>query len=482
MTNKIKKYYIKIDTLSPIHIGTGDYIDPYDYVIQNNKLYIINKELFLHTINIENNQTDFITVVSENKMNEIRKFIHNNFKIEMAEYSLDVSDELQQKYDKNIDDANPKNALEIKNIIRSNYYNTPIIPGSSLKGSITTAILNNFNNGKKVYKNIKNEILDIKEKDKSDDPFRTIKVSDFLILNNNNVIASNICNWDYNSKKNRMLIPMETIKRNSTFIGCIDIIENTISKKTITIDKIKESLNKFYQSCYSFEKDKFKINLKLTPDDIIMKVGKHSGAFAMTLDGNRKISSKKVKRDINNKPILNNFGKKEYIYLKKESQDTTWLCEGQPIGWVKFNIIEKEAYLKLNDEIIKRNSEIIESYKQKKIIIQKFENKLIEKAKKDKLIKEKIEKEKKELENKEKLEQERYNSLSDFEKLLYDIERADESKLGNSFNNIDNFTGDEKIKIAASFKNAFIKLNKFDGNVSKKQKEKNIKIKEILGD
>ena len=70
----MNKYKLKGAILSPLHIGTGNQIEPFDYVIKNGKLYRISLEDFLCQLSEEKRKI-FEDIVDSGNLNRIRKYI-----------------------------------------------------------------------------------------------------------------------------------------------------------------------------------------------------------------------------------------------------------------------------------------------------------------------------------------------------------------------------------------------------------------------
>lgn len=122
--------------LTPIHIGSGGSIEPYEYVITDG-FYKFHTERFLTMLN-KDDQEEFLRL-SLKDISTMRKFVREKIRIiqEIKEYSTDVSPRAIEVYEQRL--QNPKSDLTVYPFIRSR--NAPYIPGSSLKGAIRTALL-----------------------------------------------------------------------------------------------------------------------------------------------------------------------------------------------------------------------------------------------------------------------------------------------------------------------------------------------------
>ena len=93
------------------------------------------------------------------------------------------------------------------------------------------------------------------------------------------------------------------------------IFESQFDEKTDKFTR-KELENEFIKK---YEK------LSLKPSEFLIRVGKHSGARAVTVDGERKIS---IMQGKNKDPKIS------------DEETTAWLINKQPFGWLLCEILE----------------------------------------------------------------------------------------------------------------------------------------------
>jgi len=175
----MKSYKLHGQILTPLHIGDGTELDPYDYVVRD-RFYKINLAKFLYDLSAP--QKEQFNAIPYSDIKEFREFIRENIDLQRhAEYCADISPEARELYDDKIDD--PRNQLLISPFIRS--LNRPYIPGSSLKGAIRTAILFALTRDKPRERDahkLEAQVLKCLNRwgylDPSTDPFRAIKLSD----------------------------------------------------------------------------------------------------------------------------------------------------------------------------------------------------------------------------------------------------------------------------------------------------------------
>ena len=365
MKNFIETYKVELTTITPIHIGTGEDYVPVDYVIKDSgsgyAFYFINRNKFIDFIIDSGKYDDFLKISNSNDFLKINEYIYKNFNEEMIDWEMPVSKKVYEIYLKNINmeiKKNDINRLEIRSFIKDSFKKNIYIPGSSIKGSIRTAFLNyKIKNGKKPasfidkHKSIEIErnILDIKTRNNSDDPFRLVKVSDFMPESDGKAFSFvgkivNVKSGKDLTEGKGVPVIMEVVLGEKKFVGSISIIHNNnANQKSINISNIREAMNYHYgESCYNFESKTFpgvfnndivnlfeknKNEIKINTNEFLMKIGNHSGAFEVTMEGYRKI---KIKN--------------KYSYSESDRQTTLWTYDMDelnkyPLGWVKCNII-----------------------------------------------------------------------------------------------------------------------------------------------
>lgn len=115
-----------IETLSPIHIGSGITLNKHtDYFIENNNLYKIKPETVLR--HLGSSRIDaWVDAINANT--SILPLLKRD-----SAFNLANADEILA--------LKGKKTEQIKEHIRNNYNRNPIIPGSSLKGALRTALI-----------------------------------------------------------------------------------------------------------------------------------------------------------------------------------------------------------------------------------------------------------------------------------------------------------------------------------------------------
>lgn len=316
-------YKLYLDILTPVHIGDGSEIEPYEYVIGEQFHKIDLSKLLL---NISSEDQKQFNKLLETDIIACREFIKNKFQgKDCVLYSSQVSEEIKAFYKSKI--ADPRNQLLIYPFLRENSC-LPYIPGSSLKGSLRTALI--FSLLEKDYSGKESgDILEAvllkcergwldrnqglfitKGLDPQKDPFRCIKIADVMLPQDSTVIQRVITVSKKNESIQSMNIQLIKETTRSEFTGKslsttaelrYDgqlLKKNGDIKKKITIQEIVDSNKTLSGKVIDYELEKYFNNhpssevyerLKdiwsgLKKDEFICRLGWGSGYNSMTVN------------------------------------------------------------------------------------------------------------------------------------------------------------------------------------------------------
>ncbi len=131
------QYRFQLTPLTPIHVGTGESLEPFEYVVAGDTLYRFTLDDFLLALS-RDDQAQFVEQV-EHSVPATRRFVAERVKIavSVARFVADVSPAARALYDGRMEGgvAHP----EVRACIRTS--DLPYVPGSSLKGALRTALL-----------------------------------------------------------------------------------------------------------------------------------------------------------------------------------------------------------------------------------------------------------------------------------------------------------------------------------------------------
>lgn len=322
-----------LETLTPIHIGSGETIEPYEYIITD-KLYRINLGKFISSLDIKDR--DIFLRLSSSDMVQTRKFIKEKANLSnIIEYSMDIDPEVNNIYRDKINDQN--NQLSIQTFIKT--LDRPFVPGSSVKGAIRTAIL--FSMVDKPITDTRDiEKYVFKFKGPQDDPFRSLKISDSLPIDIRDMLVYTVKTYSKKDKFSASGYNILIEGTNSDYTDKAvkifhDINIDHVLEKTndidLDIDEIISSCNEFYQNVIkselsfynssktSYAYDRYKMLEKMLfniekEKSFILRLGWASGYDSTTINLAKKLPDIKISRRL--------------------------IHEEFPLGWVKAKILE----------------------------------------------------------------------------------------------------------------------------------------------
>ncbi|MFK5975253.1 MAG: RAMP superfamily CRISPR-associated protein [Sulfurovum sp.] len=370
---------LKLTALSPIHIGSGEIYEPTNFVMDEGILYHFRDEDFYMALP-EIKQQAFMRIIDENKSDSfvhIHTFVKENKNIvkEIATEIVSVTDGLQKDYDrllgkvrqfegKSGDNSRVFNRFEIQRIQRKQvkidaniYAQTGYIVGSSLKGAISTAYQEWVY--KKEGKKAVEKKFQSKGKEIENNIFKDLKVSDSRIQKISTKIgfALNKERFYYDNHNPQANIKLSTyievieaksefmVDINHSLLDIKEILQSCTSHympifRSLFLNKVNDKNEYIYKYLSERFYESYR-HLELKPNQYLLRIGKHSGARSVTIDGLRDIKSKVSGGGKNRKP-------NKFEYLKEET--TSWLFGESskdnhnlmPFGWAVAEITEEK--------------------------------------------------------------------------------------------------------------------------------------------
>lgn len=173
------EYRFQLTPLTPIHIGTGESLEPFEYVVADDTLYRFTMDDFLLALE-RDDQARFVEVV-ERSVPATRAFVaeHTDVAVRVARFTADVSPAARALYDGRMEGgvAHP----EVHTCIRTGAGGDEraYVPGSSLKGALRTALLYHAmpkDNRARDARKLERSVFHYRRI--QEDPFRAFKVGD----------------------------------------------------------------------------------------------------------------------------------------------------------------------------------------------------------------------------------------------------------------------------------------------------------------
>lgn len=379
-----KIYRLAVEPITCVHIGSGNELTLLDYTvldIENGEhLYIkFSSDKILQRIAKDTQKLiEFERASMSGSMKDLQTFFQKNCSpINDMEYSCAVTNEFYTQYNRNIKKDPYDNAARVEQMYHPNGLEISVIPGSSLKGSIRTAILNKrmadlkdkfkdkYSNLLHKFETKKNdkertrfeselqkELLD-NYKDAKQDPFRGVEISDCAFTLKDTQIVGVLKTISAAKQKlnNSMQIQAEVLKgflmdfpsKGESKLRLNTDVMNSLSL-LLSIDDIIGSCNYFYKREFDLEHKKFykdtaehcylisKLREEIekickTPNQFIVRVGRWSQVEFVTFEENfRSPRTREIK------------GRK----LPYGTTRTVFNYDGQylPFGWCKCTVEE----------------------------------------------------------------------------------------------------------------------------------------------
>ena len=144
----LTRHTLHLTPLSPLHLGTGEDYEPTNYLIHENALYTFDPARAI--LNPEQ-ERELHAAAQSGDLQHIQRYFRNNPKpyIAAATHASSVSKGIAAEYQKNYGEIvqreskgkNVHNRFQIERTATNPHNHQPYIPGSALKGSLRTALL-----------------------------------------------------------------------------------------------------------------------------------------------------------------------------------------------------------------------------------------------------------------------------------------------------------------------------------------------------
>lgn len=369
--------------VSPLHIGCDEVYEPTSFVIDEDKQELINFEPYDFLGNIgEQERQKFSSICRKGtiaSLLDVYKFIRRNAAFAKGE-RVALSSALVEHYRGTLeipggDDRKIEQQLNSFLINRTSFNpltNLPYIPGSAIKGSLRTAVLNLRNNGKdspkvtgrNASKNLQENLLGFRFDKLETDPFRLVKVSDFLptIAGKLKIIYA-VGVKKKQTEKERSVIPqiLEVVEAGMEFTGSISIAMPQASagiSKPIAMAELLKAIRTFYPS-EKLREDRELKTIGVDPpvfdlqgQSNLIRLGRHSGAECVTVAGRRSI---KISPPGRGPEKFSSIGA-TMVWLAAHSKKPQTNKTLQPFGWTLLEQITETHWRDLL-----RQAEILES-------------------------------------------------------------------------------------------------------------------------
>jgi len=373
--NGLKSYYLKLTTLTPVHIGTGESYEPTNFVIDSGKLYEFDEVLFYRGLSdmdkrdFDSKLSDWMAIIGFYKK-------HTRYAKELAEFECAVTQSVESKYKTvtNKDGTRNENQFEIHKTYKNPNTHRAIIPGSSIKGMLDTIL--------GIYSSP--EVA-------SNEQRQALVVSDALLMEGGVEIGYSYRVHKNPSKAEKNRIPqiVEVIKPGSSFILQL--------KSKFNFDTIKTKVE-----TYIGQREERPQGAHTYRNSFLARIGKYSGKPFMVYhirDGK------------------NSFGKPVATHTLYEKGN-------MPFGWVKFELIDETGYIGYLASIEAEEKSAYEAIKQRQAQVrEKIEQDRKERLKREAEKRRAEEQRLRELAEQKEKEEAKLQKMTPVEALIYKLEK-----------------------------------------------------------
>ncbi|MDR1626272.1 MAG: type III-A CRISPR-associated RAMP protein Csm5, partial [Spirochaetia bacterium] len=345
----MQTYTLTVRPLTGIHIGNGEELSPLDYKLDKAKngktvyLKYSSDKILRRLIAEKKELAAFERASASGNIGEMQAFFQKNCVVADVDYPCDVTDEFERIYYRNRAKDPIDNASGVLQMYRPGGCKYPVIPGSSMKGSIRTAVLNLLlvDLGDDDYKTLLSEESGNNKLQKSllhyddakNDPFRCVSISDSVFPVKNTQLVGLLKNISRNKNQaslfalDKLQIQAESIKGElldggacaQTSLAIDTDLLSLSCKAKISIEKIIEACNHFYWNEFESEYRKFYEDIVDGTTGIIEELKKR-------LDNARKEKNQFIIR-------LGRWSQVEFVTFNEDFRKPNTKRRGRDMGW-----------------------------------------------------------------------------------------------------------------------------------------------------
>ena len=286
------RYKVKVQTLTNIHVGTGNEIDPYNYVLreENGEKEFLRIDFFKFMKGLNEEELDYLLKILDGDNTDlVNDFLGKH--LVKNERSILYKAKIGRNFYENV---------KLLEMTRDPLSQNPYIPGSSIKGAIRTAVyarwyektkdrsqIDDIRKGTELESKLSDHWFWDKRRKRlkmkmERDPFRLLTIGDVKFRNEDQEIALSIYIHAHNGRDRRKEVYLESIKgsliagkeiSSFTDLSIYDRVYKVEDKKQIPSKKL--SLELIVDSCNSYYFNRFRqrknLYLKLAEEERIFK-------------------------------------------------------------------------------------------------------------------------------------------------------------------------------------------------------------------
>ncbi|MCF8025655.1 MAG: type III-A CRISPR-associated RAMP protein Csm5 [Desulfobacteraceae bacterium] len=507
MTQENSSFDCVLKVVSPVHLGCGEVYEPTCFTVdeENNEMTVFDPIFFIADME-EEERLAFSGICRKGTVESILELYNFLRKKKPQGRTVALCNGFVDHYRKvlalNPRDKNFSRQLNQFQIERTAFRpadQRPYIPGSAIKGALRTAYANMAAGVKKTPPEERRKggalekiLLEYDPGRTETDPFRMVKVSDFQPAG---YVAAKVV-YAVNKKKSPgdknprgIAQIMEVIEPGAIFCGRISVdrgLGESVISNPASLEKLLEGAVRFYAGQNKRELSELSraglggVEVGIDENRVPMRIGRHSGAECLTIEGHRsiRINTGKKKQDFS-------LDHATTVWLASETSNNQYNKGLRPFGWVQLQPMTGELEKKISafETDFQQDREIALRRRQEeaeRIRSEKEQERIAEEQRRQ-------EQERKEREAAE--EQAALEAMTPEEREIYELQQpgVSEEKMNIAFKKIDEYSPEGQKAVAAAIKAYWQASNKWvRKDFSQKQwkvaREKIAKIQSILGE
>ena len=366
---KVEHLFLKLRTATPVHVGCGEVYEPISFYIDDQGLVLFDSGRLIEML--EAKELGRLSAICKKgtlaSIIELMRFVRDMAKrVGVDGESIPACAGLKEHYEKTLsigsqDHTRLKNEINEFKIMRSAH--DPMtgrlyLPGSAIKGAIRTAVLNLRRSsargeykGKYAATRLQKDILSYSDSNFYSDPFRLIKVSDFLPVGEvkRRIVYAVDRKKGSSGNARAPYQIMEVIEAGVEFAGMVSIYAPQDGKQTISVPISKNELLEALNSFYAKEKEREGRELaamKAKPismkSGLPIRIGRHSGAECVTVEGYREI-----KINLGKGRESKTLDHATTIWMASEVKNPKDNSLLRPFGWSTLSEVSREEWEKI---------------------------------------------------------------------------------------------------------------------------------------
>jgi CRISPR-associated protein Csm5 len=492
-----------LETVSPVHVGCDDVYEPTGFLVDETEgcLIVFDTLDFISNLDPEDRSrfSDICRTGTIESIVELYRFLRNR---QAPGRRVQLVPGFIRHYQSVLQLAPARIKMELS---RFEIQRTacclsdqrPYIPGSAVKGAVRTAVLNALARqrklphprGKRAHRELEEKLLNLAGVPAGDrmakDPFRLIKVSDFMPVGDIEARVVYAVNRKKTAAGDDARGPyqiVETVLPGSLFAGRITVEKPQLSgavSMVFSLEQIMECCSLFYGGEKDREAEEF-ATMGMTHITVagnggkLLRVGRHSGAECVTIEGHRDIR------------IMQNRGARVLdhattVWVTSESRQAGEVKTLFPLGWTMLKPIDTSGQRKIaavEEDYQRRLSQTRDSRRQA------VQERMAEERKRRELAEKQREEDARE-KAAEAERQARIAAMSPEERMVEEVRdpSVTENRVVEIYSRIDDFSEELKPQLARALKDYWMAAGKWKKKkCTAKQWKKVQQVKSILGE